>query len=138
MKQYAKEYYLDKDYNCAETTIRLVNDRFHLGLSEDSMKLLSGFGGGMGCEKTCGALCSGIAAISRLTVGERAHATEGFSDRCAAYVSQFEQTLGSCVCSELKEKYHTEDTRCLRTVELSAELLEAYLAELTKAEEDPS
>ena len=49
-----KSYYLDKDYNCAETTLRLINDKYDLGLAEEDYKLVSGFGGGFGCGITCG------------------------------------------------------------------------------------
>lgn len=43
-----RRYYLEKDYNCAETILRAANEEYHLGLNEDSFRLVSGFGGGMG------------------------------------------------------------------------------------------
>ena len=42
-----RRYYLEKDYNCAETILRAANEEYHLGLNEDSFRLVSGFGGGM-------------------------------------------------------------------------------------------
>lgn len=134
MKENAKKYYLDQDFNCAETVLRLANDRFALNIGEDDLKLVSGFGGGMGCEKTCGALCAGLAAISKAVVTGRAHATENFKEICSNYVSKFEETLGSISCAELREKYVTEEFRCIETVERSAELLESYLNELLSKE----
>ena len=123
-----RRYYLEKDYNCAETILRAANEEYHLGLNEDSFRLVSGFGGGMGCGGTCGALSSAMAVISMFLVEERAHATEGFKEKCANFCQTFERELGSTKCSVLKEKYTQEDSRCYKTVEISYRLLENFLA----------
>ena len=34
-----RRYYLEKDYNCAETILRAANEEYHLGLNEDSFRL---------------------------------------------------------------------------------------------------
>uniref|UniRef100_UPI0032190515 C-GCAxxG-C-C family (seleno)protein n=1 Tax=Clostridium perfringens TaxID=1502 RepID=UPI0032190515 len=94
-----RRYYLEKDYNCAETILRAANEEYHLGLNEDSFRLVSGFGGGMGCGGTCGALSSAMAVISMFLVEERAHATEGFKEKCANFCQTFERELGSTKCS---------------------------------------
>ena len=129
LKDNARKYYLEQDYNCAESTIRLANDFYGLDLDEDSMKMVAGFGGGLGCEKTCGALCASIAVLGKLLVKERAHTAKGFSAKCGDYVDHFLKILGSTECNVLKEKYKTDAERCLKTVELNADLLEAYLSE---------
>ena len=69
-----RRYYLEKDDNCAETILRAANEEYHLGLNEDSFRLVSGFGVGMGCGGTCGALSSAMAVISMCLVEERAKA----------------------------------------------------------------
>lgn len=130
MKNKVQEYYIEKDFNCAETTLRLANARFDLGMTENETKMIGGFGGGMGCENVCGALCGGIAAISKLMIEERAHALEGFGALCAEYVNRFEKEFGSTCCAKIKEKNFVEGTRCKVTVEKNAEILEAYLEEL--------
>lgn len=120
-------YFIEKDYNCAETILRAANEEYNFGLNEDSFRLVSGFGGGMGCGDTCGALSSAMAVISTFLVEERAHATEGFKEKCAEFCEKFERELGSTKCSVLKEKYSMEGLRCLRTVELTYRLLEDFL-----------
>ena len=45
------EYFIEKDNNCAEAMLRALNDEYCLGIPEDSVKLVGGFGGGMGCGK---------------------------------------------------------------------------------------
>lgn len=128
---HVQKYYLDQDFNCAETVIRIANEQFDLGIPQEEMKLLAGFGGGLGCGMTCGALCGGIAAISKMLVEERAHATEGFKEICADYVSRFEQRLGNCNCAQLKESYFVEENRCLKVVEEGTKLMEEFLRELS-------
>jgi len=123
LKDKARQYYLN-DYNCAEAMLRAINDVYGLNLPEGSLLTASGFGGGMGCEKACGALCGGIAALGPLLVQDRAHATQGFGERCAALVQAFERDLGSDLCADLKPRYKTEESRCLKTVELAADSFE--------------
>ena len=47
-------------------------------------------------------------------------------------MKRYQEKLKSYECTELKKLYRTEETRCLKTVELSAEVLEDYLKELGK------
>lgn len=130
-------YYIEKDYNCAETILREANEEYGLGLGEDAFRMVSGYGGGMGCGETCGALSSAMAVISIFLVEEKAHATEGFKEKCADFCGKFEQSLGSIKCSELKEKYATEENRCMETVKLSYRFLEKFLSDegLIRADE---
>ena len=121
-------YYLDKDYNCAESALRIVNDDFGLGLDEDALKLIGGFGAGMGCGSSCGVVCAGVAALSRCLIKERSHEDPATKDTCGAYVTGFEKEMGSCMCEKLKETYFREDdTRCYKTVEKGAAYTEAFL-----------
>ena len=126
LRDRVKEYYLEKDYNCAETTLHCINDEYGLGLTDEQIKLASGFGAGMGCGQTC----AGIAALGKLLVDQRAHNTEGFGDICAAYVGAFQAKLGSLACEELVKTYKKEETRCLEPVLLAADLFEDYFARL--------
>ncbi|MDD3429613.1 MAG: C-GCAxxG-C-C family protein [Oscillospiraceae bacterium] len=127
LKQEAEKIYLEQDYNCAETVLAAANIVYALGLSKEDIKLVSAFGGGMGCGSTCGALCSALAALGKKHVTTRAHATEGFKDLCANLVADFEQVLGSTDCEVLVQKYKTENTRCLATVLLACDVLEKYM-----------
>lgn len=135
LRDHVKEYYLNDDFNCAETTLRCINDVYQLGLEEDDFKLVSGFGAGMGCGNACGALCGGIAALGRLLVNQRAHNTADFKEICAAYVEKFREQLGDTMCDELVKKYKKEDVRCLETVEKAADLFEGYYESLRLSRE---
>ena len=127
LRERAKDYY-QNDYNCAEAMLRAINDAYGLNLPEGSLHLAAGFGGGMGCEKACGALCGGIAALGPLLVTDKAHAAENFGAKCAQLVQAFERDLGSDLCADLKPRYRTDETRCLTTVELAADSFEQEMA----------
>ena len=65
LRDNVKKYYLEQDYNCAETILRCIDEEYGIGLTEDDFKLVSAFGGGMGCGSSCGALCGAMAALGR-------------------------------------------------------------------------
>ena len=125
----AEKYYFDMDYNCAESVLMAANEAYGLGLAQDAHHLLSGFGGGIGCGSVCGALAGAVAVLGLVLVDERAHATQGFRERCAAFAAAFEQALGSQLCSAVKPLYadSTGKRRCFAPVETACRLLEKEL-----------
>ena len=122
------KYYKD-NYNCAETLILAGNETYNLGLDEKTAKVMAGFGGGCGCGHLCGALAGALGIISALMVTDRAHETPDFGPIRADFMKLYEEKLGSVMCNDLKPKYRTEENGCLKTCELTAELLAAYLEE---------
>lgn len=130
LKQRAERYSLEGDYNCAEAILRAANDEFRLGLDDKALKLMGGYGGGLGCGETCGALCGALAAVSAAPIDARAHATPGFKDVCAGFVTRFREAFGSIDCRDIRERFVREDRRCADTVDIAAELLEEYLGGL--------
>ena len=108
LQETAKICYLEQDYNCAESVLRAANQEYGLGLKEEALRLVAGFGGGMGCGEVCGALSGLIAALSEMRVRDRAHTTPGFSEECAEWVASFEKKTGGLRCCELKKRWFTE------------------------------
>ena len=125
-----REIFLDKDYNCAEAVLLWADERYGLGVAPEDVKLVSGFGGGLGCGENCGALLGAMAALSKAHVRDRGHATPGFKETCAGLTDRFRADLGSIRCTELKEKYRRPDVRCLYVVERAAAILDEYMQEL--------
>lgn len=134
LRDRVKDYYIDQDFNCAEAILHAANDEYALNLTDESFKLVGGFGGGMGCGHTCGALCGGIAAVGQITINGKAHTTDGFKDTCTRLVQDFNTVLGSENCDELKAKYKKDDVRCLEAVYLAADVLENVLKDLPPKE----
>lgn len=127
MKQRAERYYLEDDYNCAESILRAANDEYGFGLDEKSMRVMAGYGSGLGCGATCGALCGAIAAISAAMIDTRAHATPGFRKICADFDARFHECFGSIDCRDIRKKSERAGLQCVDTVGVTADLLEAYL-----------
>ena len=90
---------------------------------------MSGFGGGCGCGHFCGALAGALGIISLLMVTERAHVTPDFGPVRAEFMAKYEAALGSHMCNDLKPKYRTEEAGCVKTCELTAQVLAEFLAE---------
>lgn len=64
IKTTAENYYRNGDFYCSESIIKTIKDEFQLPVSDDIVKMASGFPvgiGGSGC--TCGAVVGGIMAI---------------------------------------------------------------------------
>ena len=126
LKEKANYYYGTEGKNCAEAILLAANDVYKLGITETDINLFAGFGGGMGCGSTCGSLAGAMGVLSRL-FGER----EDFRDLCGEFVSIFKAAFdGTIDCEPIAAKYKTEATRCITSIEISAELLENYIAKL--------
>ena len=64
IRKIAEDYYRHGDFYCSEAVVKTIIDEFQIDVSEDVIKMASGFPvgmGGMGC--TCGALTGGVMAI---------------------------------------------------------------------------
>lgn len=64
IRKIAEDYYRNGDFYCSEAVVKTIIDEFQIDVSEDVIKMASGFPvgmGGMGC--TCGALIGGVMAI---------------------------------------------------------------------------
>ena len=120
---------LTEEYNCAETVVRLGNERYCLGLPEEAFRLLSGFGGGMCVGKTCGAVTGAIAVLGKLAVNDRAHHTENWDELVGGLFDAMNEAFGATDCDDIVPKYRTEEERCCATVDLALEVLDAYLKE---------
>ncbi|GEM_PF-205950 len=128
MKYYSEE----NDLNCAESMIYGANDEYDLKLSEDALKTMSAFGGGMAVESVCGALTGAVAALGIMFTGDKSVEKDRRKEIIENFYKSFEEKLGTDNCEELKEKYKDEVEGCLKVVELSAEVLEEIVDKYNK------
>lgn len=127
LKETAEKYYKIEDYNCAETLIHAANEYYDLGLHEEDMKMMAGFGGGMFVGSTCGALVGATAALSRLIVKDRAHRElDQIRPACQRLYRNFRTGYGqeSTLCKDLKPHWHSAEEKCWPTVARACEILE--------------
>ena len=73
LEDLVRKYYEADRYNCSETLIHAGNECYGLGLREEDMRMLAGFGSGMYSGSTCGTLIGSVAVISKLIVETKAH-----------------------------------------------------------------
>jgi len=135
LRDIAAKYYLEQDRNCAESLLLAIRDRYGLELDDSAIKVIGAFGGGMGCERTCGALCGSIGALGKMCIDTVAHASTTLKPRSARMFELFEQKLGTTECKELRAKYVVEGRKCGATVDLCCDAFETLMNEI-KAEED--
>jgi len=113
-----------EDFNCAEKIIYGANIAYDLGLSKDSCRMMSGFGGGMGVEHLCGAVASGIAVLSILFVEDRGHATPHIKELTGEFIGRYQKEMGSIICKDLMRDYRTEEQKCSLVIAKAAEILD--------------
>ena len=131
----AEKYFLEGDFNCAESVLLAANDVYALGLDrENCHRLVSAFGGGMGCGLLCGAIAGAMAALGQAAVKGRAHVTEGFKELCAGMVSEMKAALGDVNCEVIKPQLFVEGRRCAETVRRAADVLEKQMEKLHAAQ----
>jgi len=127
LRDRVKKYYLDEQYNSAESLLHAADDEYALNLPDEAFKMIGGFGNGMGCGRTCGALVAGISVISKQYIEQKAIESPDLREVCRQYVYAFNHSLGSENCDALKAKYSQDDVDCLETVCMAADVLEQVL-----------
>lgn len=86
--------------------------------------MIRGFGGGIQCGLTCGALDGAVAALGLMKKGEDKKVIGKF---CKGFVELFMDEFEESGCKELVKTHKDPETRCLSLVETTAELLEEYV-----------
>ena len=130
LRDKAYEYFITRDLNCSEAVLLAISDEYGLGLDTEDMKLVSGFGRGIGCARFCGVMTALIAACGKMMITGRAHATENFDAVFSGLYDAFVEKVGSAECAELKPIYRKPDVRCLQVVEMGLDVFEEYMATL--------
>lgn len=108
--------------NCCEHILLAGDKHMDLNLSQDVLKTVRGFGGGMKIGHLCGALSGCVMILSHYYEDQtiREYKIESFFD---AFQSQYD----SLMCDALKDKYREEDTGCQRVILMAAEVLEKII-----------
>ena len=124
-----KTYYLGQGYNCAEAMLRGIRDVYRLPLPDDSLPLMSGFGGGMHVGRLCGAVAGAVAGLGAMLVQDRGRETPGFAEHCQGLMENMLRELGTDQCEQLKTEHDEEQQRCWAVVEKAAHTFEQYALE---------
>lgn len=128
----AKKYYLEEGVNCAVSVLLGASDKYGAGITKADAKLVTAFGGGMGCGDLCGCLAGAMAAMGKILLPEEVMHSPEFKDACAGFVAEFKAKWGTTMCAAIKEENATETARCGDVVKASGDLLESYIEKLKK------
>ena len=127
LKDVYKKYYLDMNYNCAETIIRAGNEYYDLGLHDRDMIAFGGFGGGIQTGNTCGAILSAVSVLSMKYIEKNAHESRDIKPVTTALLNEFNNRYGSILCKDIKPQSFTPDVRCMETIETACDILEQVI-----------
>jgi C_GCAxxG_C_C family probable redox protein len=116
------------DYSCSESTIRGCNKYYNLNMTEDAMRMMAGFSGGMYIGGLCGINAASVAVISHIFTQDVAHKTPELPVIIKEYYDLFDQKYGSHICSELKDEQYEKRGSCSPLITESAEILEQVIA----------
>lgn len=123
VQDFAKKY-RSMGYTCAESTIRAANEAWDLGLGEDALRMLGGFGGGMHSGYVCGAISGGVAALSSRYNKKDGHSSPILSVKCKLFLNTVQERTGFLNCADLMPKYKTPEEGCDPTVVLITGILD--------------
>lgn len=124
-KACAEEY--RADYNCAESLIRGADVHYGLSLDQSTLRVAAGFGGGLCVGALCGAVSGAVMALGTKYVDSRAHESLAMKDMVPRLLEEVEKQMGSLQCTELKERYHDQESGCVKVVEKVASILEELI-----------
>lgn len=128
LKDKVRDLYLNRNYNCAEAILRAANEEYALDISDNDLRLIGGFGGGVQSGAFCGAVLSAVSVISLKLIATKAHETDDLNPAVNMLISSFIRQFGSTLCSGLKPVYSVPEQRCIRIVEGACDALEKVLA----------
>lgn len=132
------EYFYNGGLNCSESTLRNLIENQVVDAPMDTVRMMTGFGGGMQRGTTCGAVIGAVAALGWVT-----GRTEPDQSRAASaaavrtFLERFEAEFGTLNCKQLRAVYAKEHAlksdgmyrSCTVFVEKSIQLVREILKE---------
>ena len=122
---YLEKYYKDTNYNCAEAVFSAAAEAWGLDISDDVIRTMGCFGGGMGCAIVCGAVTGGSAALSyKFVEGDGGHTSPVMMKKVRTYIRKVREAYGSENCKDLRPQFYSKEERCFQTISKIAAILD--------------
>ena len=129
LKDLLPKYYVEQNYNCAETILRAANEYYDLKLHDRDMILVGAYGAGIQSGNTCGAILSAAAVLSMKYVEAKAHESEYIRPVVVKLMRKFNEKYGSTLCKDIKPQSFKPEYRCRETINTACDILEETIAE---------
>lgn len=127
LKEMVKKYRAEEyDLNCAESIMYAANEEYDLNLSKETLKVMSGFGGGLAIGDVCGVIAGAIGVIGVMFTEVSGHKSPKVKEMTQEFIKRFQDKLGYIKCIDLKNEY-TNVKRCTLMIEAGAEILEEII-----------
>ena len=107
---YLEKYYKDTNYNCAEAVFSAAAEAWGLDISDDVIRTMGCFGGGMGCAIVCGAVTG--------------HTSPEMMKKVRTYIRKVREAYGSENCKDLRPQFYSKEERCFQTISKIAAILD--------------
>ena len=105
----AETYFYKGGLNCAEATLRCLIEEGVIDAPRETVRMMTGFGGGMQRGKTCGAVVGAVAALGWATGRiDPEQAREPSAKVVRSFLQEFENSFGTLNCRELQAVYVKE------------------------------
>ena len=109
MKTDVTRYFYNGGLNCAESTLRCLMEKGVIDAPEETVRMMTGFGGGMQRGTTCGAVVGAVAALGWATGRTKPGESRAASARAVReFLKGFEKAFGTLDCSSLQATYVRE------------------------------
>ena len=113
-----------EDFNCAEKILYGANQTYQLGLTDESLRMAAGFGGGMAIGSICGTLTASIMVLGILFVKDKAHESSRIKELTQELFTTYQREMQAIDCEPLKAKHRTEEIKCRAVIAKAAEILD--------------
>lgn len=127
-------YFRDGLY-CSEAILKAFNEHYQLGLTDEFLKIATGFGAGLGASKCCcGSLTGGVMVLSLVTGRASKEESEAPTfDAVNKLHDHFKKTFGATCCRVLTKPVEwgapEHHEYCVRFVRGAAGMTESILKE---------
>ena len=126
-KEKTNKYYLEENFNCAETILLLSIEEYDLPVKKDQVRILKGFGGGMYKERTCGVVTGGIAVLSLL------YDSEHLKNKVIKFQDLVQEHFKSLDCDKIKTSHRENSIRCAGVINDAFTILRSIINEKEEA-----
>ena len=115
-----KELY---NLNCSEAIIYAANEYYNFGLSNNALKMMSGFGGGHFEKHLCGIVSGSIATLG-IIFKDRFYNEKSILELAVMeFKKLFRDEFETIECEYIVEKYRKNDTGCDDIIFKAADIL---------------
>lgn len=122
--------YRNKDLyslNCSEAIVYSANEYYNLGLSEDGLKMASGFGGGVFEKHLCGIVSGAVCVLGIMFKGKVLDGQNLLETTVKEFKEKFRINYDELECSYLLENHYSEEFGCNQMIYKSADLLKSVI-----------